>query len=84
MPVNAITNGAVQVTVDITRVMHEAAACADSNGSVTINSGNIKTGAQLAMHKCIDAYGDGGLEFEKGMAMFACQRYTEYDQYLWY
>ena len=58
---NVITNRAVQVMVDMMRdlmerVMDEAATCADSNGRVTIESGNIMTGAKLAMHQNIGPY----------------------------
>ena len=63
MPVNRITCRAVQVMVDMMRdlmerVMDEAATCADSNGRVTIDSGNINAGARLqapalaAVHSC--------------------------------
>jgi histone H3/H4 len=87
MPVNVITNGAVQVMVDMMRdlmerVMDEAATCADSNGRVTIKSGNIMTGARLVMHQNIGPYGGGCPEIEKRMCSFATQRYTEYHEYL--
>ncbi len=82
MPVNAITNRAVQVMVDMMRdlmerVMDEAAACADNNGRITIKSGNIMTGARLAMHQNIGPYGGGCPEIEKSMCAFATQRYTD-------
>ena len=84
---NVITNGAVQVMVDMMRdlmerVMDEAATCADNNGRVTIKSGNIMTGARLAMHQNIGPYGGGCPEIEKSMCAFATQRYTEYHEYL--
>ena len=66
------------------REMDEAATCADSNGRVTIGSGSIPTGARLAMHKSIDAYGDGCPGIEKGMALFASERYTAYHDYLYW
>ena len=89
MPVNVITNRAVQVMVDMMRdlmerVMDEAAICADSNGRVTIEAGNIVTGAKLAMHQVISPYGGGCPEIEKGMCVFATQRFTEYNEYLWW
>ena len=89
MPVNRITCRAVQVMVDMMRdlmerVMDEAATCADSNGRVTIDSGNINAGARLAMHNSIDAHGGGCPGIKMSMLTFASQRYTKYQDYLWW
>ena len=64
--------------------MDEAAICADSNGRVTIEAGNIMTGAKLAMHQVISPYGGGCPEIEKSIRRFAAERYTEYHKYLWW
>ena len=82
-------NRAVQVMVDMMRdlmerMMDEVAACADNNGRVTIEYENIMTGAKLAMHQNIGPYCGGCPEIEKGMCVFATQRYTEYHKYLWW
>jgi hypothetical protein len=70
------------------RVMDEAAICADSNGRVTIDSGpisgNINAGARLAMHNSIDAHGGGCPGIKMSMLTFASQRYTKYQDYLWW
>ena len=86
---NRITCRAVQVMVDMMRdlmerVMDEAATCADSNGRVTIDSGNINAGARLAMHNSIDAHGGGCPGIKMSMLTFASQRYTKYQDYLWW
>ncbi len=86
---NSITCRAVQVMVDMMcdlmeRVMDEAATCADSNGRVTIDSGNINAGARLAMHNSIDAHGSGCPGIKMSMLTFASQRYTKYQDYLWW
>ena len=86
---NRITCRAVQVMVDMMRdlmerVMDEAAICADSNGRVTIDSGNINAGARLAMHNSIDAHGGGCPGIKMSMLTFASQRYTKYQDYLWW
>jgi hypothetical protein len=87
--VNRITCHAVQVMVDMMRylmerVMDEAATCADRNGRVTIDSGNINAGARLAMHNSIDAHGGGCPGIKMSMLTFASQRYTKYQDYLWW
>ena len=86
---NRITSRAVQVMVDMMRdlmerVMDEAATCADSNGRHTIGSESIRTGATLTMQKSIDVNGGGCPEIKKGMASFACKRYTAYHDYLFW
>ncbi len=89
MPVPRITCLAVQVMVDMMRdlmerVMDEAATCADSNGRVTIDSGNINAGARLAMHNSIDAHCGGCPGIRMSMLTFESHRYTKYQDYLWW
>jgi hypothetical protein len=86
MPVKAISIRAVQVMVDMIRdvlekVMDEAATCADRNGRVIIDSGHIKTGSHFALQKRIDTFCP---HVKMEMALFASQRYADYNNYLFW
>ena len=89
MPVNKISNRAMQVMVDMmhdlmANVMDQAASYAVNEGRVKIGVNHIKYGARLAMHNCIARFGDGCPEMEKSMVCFATTRYTQYHEYAWW
>ena len=89
MRVNKISSRAMQIMVDMMhdlmeKVMDQAATYADNQGRVQIGTNHIKYGAKLAMHTCIDQFGDGCPEMEKSMVCFATTRYTQYHEYAWW